>query len=282
MKPFFRWAGGKARIADEIVKLIGPISPTARYVEPFVGGGAVFWALEREGQALLNDVSLEVVRTLKAVRDYPQNVTDVLNGYRKLQEEIGYSEAYNRMKRDVMAAGEQVFFAPAFLALNQTCFNGLWRVNQRAGEFNVPMGYRVVTRKERDERGMRKVKKKLPYDINPLDLSAYSRLLQFTRITCGSYSEIELQRGDIAYCDPPYFKQFNGYSKEPFTTKEHHEELRDWCRRGAERGARVILSGADNAGTRSIYGKPTLELNRACTIGCKDRKRVGELLYVWE
>lgn len=274
MKPFFRWAGGKARIADEIVKLIGPIPPAARYVEPFVGGGAVFWALEREGPAILNDVSLEVVRTLKAVRDYPQNVTDVLNGYRKLQEEIGHSEAYSRMRRDVMAAGEQVFFAPAFLALNQTCFNGLWRVNQRAGEFNVPMGYRVQRINGKPE--------KLPYDINPLDLSAYSRLLQFAKITCTTYSEIELQSGDVVYCDPPYFKQFNGYSREPFSTKEQHEALRDWCRRGAERGARVILSGADNEGTRSIYGKPTLELNRACTIGCKDRKRVGELLYVWE
>lgn len=273
MKPFFRWAGGKQRIADEIIKLIGPIPSTSRYIEPFAGGVAVFFALEREGPALLNDVSSEVTRTLRGVRDYPQNVSDVLDGYRKLQQQLGHAEAYHRMKQDVMMTSVEQF-AGAFLALNQTCFNGLWRVNQSKGTFNVPIGHRV---KKIDGKPT-----KLSYDINPLDLSAYSRLLQFAEITCNGYKSIEVQRGDFVYCDPPYYRQFNGYSKEPFTTKEHHEELRDWCRRGAARGARVILSGADNEGTRAIYGEPTLELNRACTIGCKDRKRVGELLYVWE
>lgn len=275
VKPFFRWAGGKQRIAKEIIKLIGPIPATSRYIEPFAGGAAVFFSLEREGPALLNDVSMEVASVFSGVEKSPLEVKDILERFAERQKLFGHTEAYEEMREWLpKCRGEDPAFAGVFLALNQTCFNGLWRVNQSRGEFNVPMGYRVQKRNGKPE--------KLPYDINPLDLSAYSRLLQFAKITCGSYLSIEVQRGDVVYCDPPYFKQFNGYSRDLFSTKEHHEELRDWCRAAAAKGTRVILSGADNEGTRAIYGKPTLELNRACTIGCKDRKRVGELLYVWE
>jgi DNA adenine methylase len=189
---------------------------------------------------------------------------------RKAQARKGHQKFYRQLVNtfDDPALGKDVkAYAATFIAVNQTSFNGLWRVN-RQGHYNVPIGYRTI--------GGQKV----PYDINPIILTDYARLLRNAKITCMDFRKIVLEKGDLGYCDPPYLDQFSAYAKDGFTRADH-EELHDWCKLQVSRGARIILSGAGNEETRQVYGEPQYIVGRACTIGASNRKATSEFIYTF-
>lgn len=267
MKPPFRWAGGKRRLIEHIVPLVQ--GAKGRYVEPFCGSAAIFFAQERDGDSLLNDISKPIIKTLKGLRQSPSIVKKDFEKLQKYQLEIGHTAFYAYIA-DVVTntGGSAASYAAQFIAANQTSFNGLWRVNQ-SGKYNVPIGYRTVDGK------------KVPYDLKLIEFKDYARLLKRAQIICEDFRLIKLRRGDIGYCDPPYLDQFSAYASGGFTLNDHLA-LRDWCMEQVKRGARIVLSGAGNAQTLTVYGKPTIIVNRACTIGASNRKRASEYIYVWE
>lgn len=265
MKPPIRWAGSKRRLVDHIVPLIG--NPK-RYVEPFCGSAAIFFALERDGESLLNDTSEAIIRALKGIAKSPLKTTTHLMGLRKTQARRGHQKFYKQLVKTLDITLPPDAYAATFIALNQTSFNGLWRVN-RQGYYNVPIGYRTI--------GGQKV----PYDIDPIILTDYSKLLKKAKITCGDFRTISLGPGDLSYCDPPYLNQFSSYAKDGFNETDHRD-LMDWIHQQVNNGARVILSGAGNDKTREIYGPPTYVVGRECTIGASNRKATTEFIYVFE
>lgn len=268
MKPLFRWAGGKRRLIKHLLPLIG--NPKGRYIEPFCGSAAIFFALEREGPSILNDVSKSIIKTFKGIATSPTQVNTYLTGMRKLQKEMGHAKFYELITDGIGSyiGGQASYYAARFLAVNQTSFNGLWRVNQSGG-YNVPLGYREV--------GGNKV----PYDVKLVELKDHSRLLKKATITCQDFRLIKLKRGDTTYLDPPYIAQFSAYAEGGFNL-EDHADLYKWAQEQVKRGARVILSGAGHEMTEEVYGKPTLIIGRACTIGASNRKKTSEYIYVWE
>jgi DNA adenine methylase len=232
MKPILKWAGGKARLAEQISSALGP-SCEGTYFEPFVGSAAVFLHLAQHGKirrAVLSDANDKLCAVHLAVRDEVEDLLDALrdlpgDDWRERYYEV--REAYNR------GPFTGVVHAARFLWLNRAGYNGLYRENRR-GEFNVPCGRYAALR--------------LP---DPEHFREVSRLLRKAEIRTAPFAEVlaEAGDGDRVYCDPPYVPLtetacFTGYYAQPFGISEQHE-LAHAARRAAFNGARVVLSNHD-------------------------------------
>jgi len=134
-KPFVKWVGGKR----QLIKQFEQFFPTEfdNYFEPFLGGGAVFFNLQKK-KSYLSDINEELINAYQVVKDSPEELIEFLGTLtftRNCFEEI---RAWDRV-RDALKKHTNIERAGRFIYLNRTCFNGLHRVNSR-GEFNVPMG----------------------------------------------------------------------------------------------------------------------------------------------
>ena len=129
-RPFVKWAGGKRQLLPELLRHVP--ERFGRYFEPFVGGGALFFAL-RPPSAVLTDFNERLIRTYRGVRNDVEGVIRRLEEFR--HEESFY---YEQRDRDI-DAGTDADVAAWFIYLNKVGFNGLYRVN-RNNRFNVPFG----------------------------------------------------------------------------------------------------------------------------------------------
>src|SRR4030095_15118495 len=173
-----------------------------RYHEPFVGGGAVFFAL-RPPTAFLSDSNERLVRCYRGIQKNVEDVIALLKGYRNSRKE------YLKMRaRDIDGASDAEV-AAWFIFLNKTGFNGLYRVNSK-NRFNVPYG---------DNRNAL-----ICDDVN---LRACARALEHATIEMEDYSIVRnrAQRGDLVYFDPPYMplsatSYFTSYTVRGFGVKD--------------------------------------------------------------
>lgn len=260
-RPFIKWVGGKRQMLPQLQA--GVPSSFGRYFEPFVGGGALFFALQPK-HATLNDANRRLVRAYRGIRDDVEGVIDWLSSFQytpEVYERIRLAEV-DRFRDDAQVAAWLVY-------LNKTCFNGLYRVNSR-GQFNVPIG-----------------KYTNPTICDVANLEACSAALQGTRIDCTDFEESvdAAGPGDLVYFDPPYIPasataSFTAYTSDGFG---YHDQVRlaGVALRLRVRGVHVLLSNSDTPLTRALYRGWTLqEVSRRGTVSCKgtDRKAVGELL----
>jgi len=135
-RPFLKWAGGKTQILPDLLKRV-PADFKA-YHEPFLGGGALFFALTRNGRltgkrVFLSDSNPELVNAFRVVRDDPEELLRLLEDY----QDRNTSQDYYRIRAQRPRSPAKR--AARLIYLNRTCYNGLYRVNSR-GEFNVPFG----------------------------------------------------------------------------------------------------------------------------------------------
>ncbi len=134
IEPFIRWAGGKNWLVRFVKKLASNIDIN-HYHEPFLGGGAIFFSLEHKKRAYISDINEELIDTYLAVKDNPYETIDVLNGYENTEEE------YYRIR--ALRPETRIEKAARFIYLNQTSYNGLYRVNKN-GDYNVPYGLELI------------------------------------------------------------------------------------------------------------------------------------------
>lgn len=220
-RPFLKWTGGKRWLISEIQSII-PLQYN-RYIEPFLGGGALFFHLH-PWPALLSDVNAELITTYRQVRD---NVEAVIARLSRL-------EICPDLYRDIRSRKCRLPLTRAvrFLYLNRTAFNGIYRVNQQ-GEFNTPFGCKpgtVVCEKDL--------------------LRNTSRALQNRRLSVLDFEKAinQASAGDLIYADPPYTTKHNNngfrrYNEVLFSWKDQ-ERLAECCSRAFRRGAHVIVSNA--------------------------------------
>ena len=258
--PFLKWVGGKTSLLPELMKHVP--ARLRRYHEPFVGGGALFFAV-RPRRALLSDSNVELVHCYRQVRD---DVYSVLDALARHVYERAHFEAVRALEPLHLMSAER---AARFIYLNKTCFNGLWRVN-RAGRFNVPFGrYRN------------------PTFHDPGLLLRASQALRGMQILRAPF-EISLERalpGDFVYLDPPYdpvsqTSSFTSYTRDAFTW-EDQKRLAAGCAALDRRGVRFLLSNSATPRIRALYGGFEQRAVRAPRhISCKGegRGRVEELL----
>jgi DNA adenine methylase len=258
--PFLKWAGGKTSLLPELVRHVP--GPLRRYHEPFVGGGALFFAVAPR-RAVLSDANGELIHCWRQVRDDVHGVLDALSVH-----------VYDRARFEAVRALDPLRLPPAeraarFIYLNKTCFNGLWRVN-RGGRFNVPFG-----------------RYKNPTFHNPGLLLRASRALRGVQLHRAPF-EVALQRaapGDFVYLDPPYdpvsqTASFTSYTRLAFTWQDQ-ERLAAECAALNRRGVRFLLSNSATPRIRALYRVFEQRLVRAPRhISCKGggRGHVDELL----
>ena len=253
-RPFVKWAGGKRTLIPDIAQRL-PAS-IGIYWEPFVGGGAVFFALDsRIGAARLSDVNPELVLAYQAIKNQPEELIEILARHAERHGEKDYYYQVRKMTHSHCS----IEVAARFIYLNKTCYNGLYRVNKQ-GKFNVPKG-RYANPAICDVGGIR--------NANEVLQKATVRLQDFARIEPGS--------GDFIYCDPPYDGTFDGYASDGFDDTEQ-KRLRDQVLRWHSLGAAVMVSNADTPLIRGLYGEPpfaTSEVSTPRNINCKGDQRNG-------
>lgn len=239
-KPFLKWAGGKGQLIEEIDARLPKREIQAgeidTYVEPFVGGGAVFFHVAQNYHDIerfyLFDVNEDLVNCYNAVKENVGTLIDQLNALQRKflrKDQSQRKEFYYRMRDDFNSDRD-----PAKLIfLNKTCYNGLYRVN-RKGEFNVPFG------------GYEK-----PAICDAKNLRIVSEVLQKVDIICGDFEESATYINDktFVYFDPPYrplsrTASFTSYAKEDFDERSQIR-LAEFCRRVDGKGAKFLLSNSD-------------------------------------
>ena len=228
---FLRWAGSKRQ---HVPLLKGFWSNRYdRYVEPFAGSAALFFAI-RPNRALLGDLNGELVETFKSVAKEPQAVSRSLARLKPTRS--NYYLVRSSRPGTLSAAAR----AARFIFLNRFCFNGLFRTN-RAGHFNVPYGapktYNVPTLQQ---------------------LKACGSLLRRASIIKADFRETldRVVPNDFVYLDPPYAvsnrRVFVHYGSSLFTAHDL-EVLGESLIRIANRGAAFVASYADCAEARRAF-----------------------------
>lgn len=260
--PFLKWAGGKGQLLGQLLPLIP--SSYNRYVEPFLGGAALFFALAPHS-ALLSDINAELITTYQIVRDHPNELATRLAEHRACHSK----EYYYRIRAEHPSNPLEV--AARLIYLNKTCFNGLYRVN-RSGQFNVPMGSYVN-----------------PRIFDRANLLAASRALASATICTADFRDAmnQAQAGDFVYLDPPYVPlsataSFTSYTRHDFGERDQHA-LADIYRELDRRGCYVMLNNSAMPLIKQLYhGYEQLSLSAARVINSKGDRRgaVEELVVV--
>ncbi len=258
--PIIKWVGGKTRLLPALLARL----PTRfeRYYEPFAGGAALFFRL-RPAAAVLNDFNGDLVAAYRTVAHDADAVIRRLEVHRRHHDEAHYYDVRARWN-DRSVSWSAVDRAAAFIYLNKTCFNGLWRVN-RAGAFNVPIGRYVD-----------------PPICVPDALRAAARVLGRVELRTGDYraAVADAGAGDLVYFDPPYdpvttTANFTSYTRAAFGADEQRE-LAEQARALVARGCKVVLSNSDTPFIRSIYrGFRIDRVQCARAINCNAAKRGG-------
>ena len=242
--PCLKWVGGKRQLLSELLPVLTS-APFHEYHEPFVGGGAVFFALRALGFSQpfhMADVNIDLAMTYEAVKSH---LGPLLGELRFLASEHTARserarEVYFYAVRSVVPAA-MVHRAARMIYLNRLCFNGLWRTNTK-GLFNVPYGRHVN-----------------PTICDEDNLRACSAALKDATITCGDF-EVSLSRvqaGDLCYLYSPYVpvnktSNFVSYGKDGFGPKDQERLAAEFARL-TKLGARVVLSNADCDVVRRLY-----------------------------
>jgi len=228
--PFLKWAGGKRWLMH--AGLPRPLS-FERYVEPFLGGGAIFFGLRPE-RALLSDINPELIELYEVMRDAPNALRTCME-FHHAQHDHDYYYVVRAQRPEGL-----IDRAARTLYLNRTCWNGLYRVNRR-GEFNVPIGTKSAV--------------VMPDD----DFYAISSLLKRVEIACCDFESTidQAKEGDFLFVDPPYTVKhnMNGFVKynECIFTWADQIRLRDSVSRAASRGVAVVVTNADHPSVIELY-----------------------------
>ena len=257
VRPLLKWAGGKR----QLLPALGLHFPTTfrRYIEPFVGSGAVFFHLSGRGRlaghpVMLADVNRDLIGCYRALRDRTDRVIAELSSLEREHRvggDVCYYDVRDRRFNPARAALGTADDYPAALAamlifLNRTGFNGLFRLN-RDGAFNVPAGrYRDPRICDRDH--LRAVAEVLRTPGVAIELQPFD-------VTLAAAGE-----GDFVYCDPPYAPlsataSFASYTAGGFTAFDQRR-LQHAVIAACARGARVVLSNSSAAEIVSLYTTP--------------------------
>lgn len=241
-KPFIKWAGGKTQLIDQLRQRFP--AKFARYYEPFIGGGALFFDCARP-DSCISDINAELIDCYKVVRDQTSDLIDELKSFKN--EEDFFYQIRNADRSEEFKSWTLVRRAARFIFLNRTCFNGLHRVNSK-GHFNVPFGHY-----------------KNPLIVAADNLMACSKALAQVEIMCAPFDAVEsrAQSGDFIYFDPPYAplsktSKFTAYAKDAFGDAQQIE-LRNLCRRLDEKGVLWMLSNSSAELIADLYKEFKIE-----------------------
>lgn len=251
-QPVVKWAGGKQWLAVA-APLLTPPRWTGRYCEPFVGGGAFFFAL-KPSRATLSDRNSELITAYRALRNDPEGVIRLLSRYPY------EADFYYRLRARTPRSPRAI--AARLLYLNRACWNGLYRVNKR-GKFNTPFG-RFAN----------------PTICDQNRIFAAAKLLSRARLCVADFEVVasKARAGDFVYFDPPYVtghtnNGFLKYNSRLFSWLDQ-ERLAQCAVRLATAGVNVLVSNADHPAVIGLYkGLSHYRIARRSLIGGRSTSR---------
>jgi len=230
---FVKWAGSKRQLLDQLSDLFPPMKDIKGYCEPFLGGGSVFFYLERQGYLqnkpiYLSDVNSRLITTYKIVRDSLSELIELLKKYEEHHTEKLYYEVRNNFHN----RQKPLIIASEFIYLNKTCFNGMMNVNKN-GVLNAAF--------------CQKEKVNL---FDPIEIERCSKALKYAHIDTMSYEKVvDIAKKDyFIFQDPPYDnikdggQSYVGYTSDSFKTKRNY--LLDTFRKLDEIGCKVMMTNA--------------------------------------
>jgi DNA adenine methylase len=297
-RPFIKWVGGKSQLLeqfenfypDELRKGI-----IKNYVEPFLGGGALFFALSQRYKienAYLSDLNKDLILTYQVIQQRPNDLLDFLEQYQK-----DYDQTEPEKRKDLFLTVRRHFNLQRFeinykklsdnwipraaqlIFLNKTCFNGLFRLNSR-GEFNVPYG-----------------KYKTAVIFDEPNILAVSKVLQRAEIQQADYTGCfdKVNENTFVYLDPPYrpisqTASFTTYTDAGFDDKEQLQLAQFFRKLDRETGAKLMLSNSDPKNENpkddffekaySGYNIFRVSASRAVNCNGERRGKINELLVI--
>ena len=229
--PPLKWAGGKRWFALNHLDLLP--KTYERYVEPFLGSGALYFSVCPE-MSILSDTNAELINLYEVIRDQPAELREKLVVHqRRHGAEYYYEMRASRPRTKLNRAARTLY-------LNRTCWNGLYRVNLK-GEFNVPKGSKDSVVLATD------------------DFEALAIVLRKSTLACQDF-ELTIdsaQSGDFAFIDPPYTVAHNNngfvkYNQHLFSWDDQIR-LRNAAKRAVERGVKVLITNAAHASVEKLY-----------------------------
>ncbi len=243
--PFVKWAGGKGQILD-VLKVNLPEGMGIRitkYAEPFVGGGALLFALLNTysfEEVYINDNNKELMNAFEVIKNNCGALVNELQvlqaDYEKLtmnEQQAYYYEKREKFNQLTIEKRTAITKAALFIFLNKTCFNGLYRVN-KAGKFNVPAG-----------------KYKNPLICDKENIEKISKKIQNVELHCCDYHAVEefADESTLVYFDPPYrplnvTSGFTSYTETQFNDNDQ-KELAAFYKKLSDKGVKVLLSNSD-------------------------------------
>ena len=251
-RPFLKWAGGKTQLLRQISKRLPPEMKNGEithYVEPFVGGGAVFFYLGQRFSFVhssIFDANEELILAYRVIKKSTKKLIHELESLESAylsksnedRERLFYNvrDSFNKKKPEINFQtydAEWVTRAAQNIFLNRTCYNGLFRMN-RKGEFNVPFG-----------------RYKTPRILNKDNLNDVAALLKTTTIIAGDFTRCKkfVDNTTFVYLDPPYrplndTSSFTSYAKDGFSDTDQRR-LAGFFKELDKKGAKIMLSNSD-------------------------------------
>lgn len=229
--PFLKWAGGKRWLVNSHPDLLN--QHYTRYVEPFLGGAAVFFHITPPN-ALLSDINADLIDCYHAIKCDWRSVQKILKRHHRNHCKSYYYKERKKKRRSLSERAAQ------FIYLNRTCWNGLYRVNLK-GEFNVPIG----------------TKSNVIFETE--DFSVISNILKRATLKCQDFAKTinSTREGDFLFIDPPYTVRHNingflKYNEKIFSWKDQLR-LHKCLLRAKERGVTILVLNANHDSIRSLY-----------------------------
>lgn len=258
--PFLKWAGGKRWLVQS--EFVRRLPRFKRYIEPFLGGGAMlFWL--RPSSGVVSDINPELIHLYRMMRNHPNKLFQAMSAHSLLHSKNYYYAMRGSIPEDDVGKAARTLY------LNRTCWNGLYRVNQR-GMFNVPMGTKDTVLFEGE------------------DFSAVAAVLESLSIRCEDFERVidDAEEGDLIFVDPPYTvaHNMNGFVRynERMFRWEDQIRLRNALVSASQRGAMILMTNADHPSVRSLYSNVAhyRELERSSIISgtVVGRRRTTEAL----
>lgn len=257
LRPFLKWAGAKTKVVPALLPMLPPNG--SRFIEPFVGSGAVFLNTNYRIN-FLSDANEDIISLYKLLKAH--NGSFIERCRELFIPSNNVETRFYELRDEFNACSDPVRRATLFVYLNRHCFNGLCRYNQK-GEFNTPFG--------------RYSGPGFPEDA----MRIFAEKLEHAELSTRDFREVikEARLGDVVYCDPPYSPlsasaNFTSYSTGGFGQQDQ-QDLATLCEEAGRRGAVVIVSNHDTPLTRTLYqaADKIVEILVSRTISCDGNTR---------
>lgn len=272
MKPLLKWAGGKRHIAEELLSSFPVDWNKGTYIEPFIGGGAMFLFLDPQ-KAIIADLNIRLFGFYSHIKSSPD---EVFNGIFEIAKNFNETELEKKKNfylelRSKYNSSEVASLESAILlySINKLCFNGLYRENSK-GFFNVPFG-----------------QKKIFPALDKQEFESASALLAKATILNSDFEGTisHAVQGDFVYLDPPYIPidataSFTSYHADGFGLPDQ-ERLAQKMLELKDAGINAMCSNSDTPLTRDIYGslnQKTIQAPRMVSAKASGRGSVSELV----